>query len=156
MLITCIRAHLTVQILGVILSLIPGTSECTWVLPRLVRGIYWMQVNCVTDLGNCRSPLSLVVSRRYPEGRPAVCVFRVAVFCRVRFRFVVASISGVGALRSTASGSASGVGYSGPTHCVKRRSRGARSPLDSAWSLREKTRAAPKSLAHYHAAPVAK
>ena len=76
---TCIRMRLVYYFPGVPLGLIPGTSECMQMLPRLVRGIYRMQVNCKTDLGICCPPFSLVVSRRYPEGQPVACVFRVAV-----------------------------------------------------------------------------
>ena len=34
------------------------TSECTRMLPRLVKSIYFVQENCVTDLGNYCPPLS--------------------------------------------------------------------------------------------------
>ena len=50
-----------VQFLGVLLGLILGTSECTRMLPRLIRSIYSVQANCVTDLGVCCPPLGLVV-----------------------------------------------------------------------------------------------
>ena len=63
------QGSFAVQILGVILGLIPGTLECTRMFPRLIRGIHWMQVNCVTTLGICCPPLGLVVSRRYPAGQ---------------------------------------------------------------------------------------
>ena len=73
--------------LGVPLGLIPGQSECMWMLPRLVRGIYRVQINCVTDLQICCPPLSLVVSRRYPEGQLAACVFQIASFLQSQVPF---------------------------------------------------------------------
>ena len=103
------QGALAVQILGVILSLIPGTSKCTRMLPRLVRSIYWMQVNCVTDLGNYCPPLS----RSHREGILRACCVRFPS-CRssqVKFHFIIVSISSVCALRSNASGFASWVGY---------------------------------------------
>ena len=69
------------------------TSECTRMLLRLVKSIYLMQENCVTDLGNYCPPLSWSclesVLRTCCAGFP-ICHSR-----RVRCCSIVASISSV-------------------------------------------------------------
>ena len=52
-----LQSAFIVQILGVILGLICGTSECTRMLQWLVRNIYVILANYVTDL---RSLLSAI------------------------------------------------------------------------------------------------
>ena len=125
---TCIRMCSVYCFLGIPLGLIPGTSECMRMLPRSVRGIYRVQVDCVTELGIYYPPLGLVVSRRYPEGQLLSAFSKLLASYKVRFYFIVASISGVCVLRSTASGSVSWVGYSGLAYCVMRKNRGTREP----------------------------
>ena len=54
-------AYITVQFQGAFLGLIPGTCECPRMFLRLVKSIYALQVNYITDQGCCRLPLDLVV-----------------------------------------------------------------------------------------------
>ena len=118
-------------------------------LPRLVKGIYWMQVNCITDLGIRYPLLSLIVPSGYPEGQLLRAFSKLLVFFRFGFHFVIVWISGACTLQSTASGSASWVGYLDPAHCVERRIQAIREPTRFRLVTAEEDARSAESLAHY-------
>lgn len=83
MLFTCIKMCLMCCFLGVPLGSFLRTSKCMQMLPRLIKGIYRVQENCVKDLGIRCPLLSLVVLRGYPEGQLLCAFSKLLVFAEL-------------------------------------------------------------------------